>query len=229
MPKVHGIKDRSREGQTVADVRWLLDPLDAPGFWRDEMHCTLNMLAATTGMRIGEMQGLRGSCLRGESYLEVAGQYNAFHEYTDTKTHETRYVTIPAIVALGLARLRELNGEGYLFSADGGTTPISRSQIYRRFQGALADSGIDREEQRRRNLTCHKWRHFFNTTLRMGNVADAKVRTLTGHKSEAMTELYTHFDPREFVEVRRIQENIVKGEQQEEMASERDEGGLAQA
>jgi len=67
------------------------------------------------------------------------------------------------------------------------------------------------------------WRHFFNMPLRMGNVADSKVRTFTGHKSETMTELYTHFDPRESVEVRRIQEDIVMGER-EEMAGERDEG-----
>ena len=194
---------------TAAEVRRVFEPSAARNLWKDEMHCTANMLAATTGMRIGEILGLKGSCLRGENYLEVSGQYNAFHEYTDTKTHETRYVTIPAIVERGLSRLRDLNGEGYLFSTDAGVTPISRSAIYRHFQSALANIGIDREEQRRRNLTFHKWRHFFNTTLRMGNVADAKVRELTGHKSEAMTELYTHFDPREFVEVRRIQEGIV--------------------
>ena len=203
------VENRRVEILTTTEVRRVFDPLDAMGLWKDELHCTLNMLAATTGMRIGEIQGLMGSCLRGDSYLEVAGQYTAFHEYTETKTHETRHVTIPAIVARGLWRLCELNGEGYLFSTDGGTTPISRSQIYRRFQGALAGIGIDREEQVRRNLTFHKWRHFFNTTLRMGNVADSKVRELTGHKTEAMTELYTHFDPREFLEVRRIQEGIV--------------------
>ena len=61
----------------------------------------------------------------------------------------------------------------------------------------------------------------------MGNVADSKVRELTGHKSEAMTELYTHFDPREFVEVRRIQEGIITRE--EEIAGEIDERGLAPA
>ena len=221
------VKKNKVEIMTAVEVRRLFDPLDATGLWNDAMHRTLNMLAATTGMRIGEIQGLKGSCLRGEYYLEVSGQYNAFHEYTDTKTHETRYVTIPSIVTLGLAWLREINGDGYLFSTDGGTTPISRSAIYRHFQAALAGIGIDRDERNRRNLTFHKWRHFFNTTLRMGNVADSKVRELTGHKSEAMTELYTHFDPREFVEVRRIQEGIVTCE--EEIAGEIDERGLAPA
>jgi len=222
------VKNSRVEILTATEVRRVFDPLDAEGLWKDEMHCTLNMLGATTGMRIGEIQGLKGICLRGETYLEVSGQYTAFHEYTETKTHETRYVTIPAIVARGLARLGAINGDGYLFSTDGGTTPISRSQIYRRFQGALAGIGIDREEQVRRNLTFHKWRHFFNTTLRMGNVADSKVRELTGHKTEAMTELYTHFDPREFLEVRRIQEGIVANEEDEMVGGEA-KGGLVRA
>lgn len=208
------VAKRRVEILSATEVRRVFDPSTAEALWRDEMHCTLNMLAATTGMRIGEILGLKGSCIRGDSYLEVSGQYNAFHEYTETKTHESRYVTVPEMVVRGLERLKELNGEGYLFSTDGGSTPMSRSSVWRHFQGALAGIGIDRNEQRRRNLTFHKWRHFFNTTLRMGNVADSKVRRLTGHKSEAMTELYTHFDPREFAEVRRIQEGIVAGDQE---------------
>lgn len=49
------------------------------------------------------------------------------------------------------------------------------------------------------------------TSLTMGNVADGKVRELTGHKSESMTRLYTHFDTREFGDVKRIQEEIIMG------------------
>ena len=71
--------------------------------------------------------------------------------------------------------------------------------------------GIEAVEQTRRGLSFHKWRHCFNTTLRMGNVADAKVRKLTGPKSEAMTELYTHVDPRAFGDVKRIREGIALG------------------
>lgn len=161
---------------------------------------------------------------RGEYYLEVSGQHNLFHEHIDTKTHEMRYVTIPSIVAVQLVLLQDINGDGYLFSTDGGTTPISRSAIYRHFQRALEDVGIGREEQRRRNLTFHKRRHFFNSTLRMGNVANSKVSELTGHKSEAIAKLYTHFDPRELIEVRRIQEGIVASGA-EEIAEARGEGG----
>jgi integrase len=99
----------------------------------------------------------------------------------------------------------------YPLSTDGGKTPVGRAVSYNRFLSALKAIGIDKKEMTRRGLTFHKWRHFFNTTLRMGNVADSKVRELTGHKTAGMTEHYTHFDPREFGDVKKIQESMVPG------------------
>jgi site-specific recombinase XerC len=55
----------------------------------------------------------------------------------------------------------------------------------------------------------HSWRHFFNTTLQMANVALSKVQSVTGHKSDRMTEWYTHFDAKEFAEVRGVQEALL--------------------
>jgi len=36
------------------------------------------------------------------------------------------------------------------------------------------------------------------------------VQAVTGHKSERMTEHYTHFDPKDFGEVPEIQANLLK-------------------
>jgi integrase len=196
---------------TPDEVRSIFDPTKLKRLWGKELHYVLNLLGATTGLRIGEVLGLKGTFLFTD-YLEVSWQYNNFREYTETKTHETRYVTIPTGVARGLFRLKELNGDGYLFSKDGGKTPLSRTTVYKHFHKALAELGSPREEQTRRGLNFHKWRHFYNTTLRMGNVADSKVRELTGHKSEIMTEHYTHFDPRRFDDVKKIQESIARCE-----------------
>ncbi len=198
------------EIMTIEEVKRLFDPEQLECVWREELHYTLSMLAATTGMRLGEIQGLRADSVYAD-FVEVVRQYNSFREVTDTKTHDTRYVTIPAVVARGFSRLMEVNEDGFVFSNDGGKTPVCRSAIYEHFHKALEQVGVDRAKQKRRGPTFHKWRHFFNTTLRMGNVADSKVRELTGHKSEAMTELYTHFDPRSFGDVKRIQEGIALG------------------
>ncbi len=204
------VAKRKVELFTPDEVRRLFSPNDVPLMWEDHLHYTANMLSATTGLRLGEVLGLKGQYVFGD-YVEVCAQYTSYHEYTETKTHDVRIVTIPSVVSVWLSRLKEINGDGFLFATDGGIKPVSRSAIYKHFQHALARIGVDREAQVRRNLTFHKWRHFFNTTLRMGDVADSKVRKLTGHRSEAMTELYTHFDSRSFTDVRRIQEGIISG------------------
>ena len=43
----------------------------------------------------------------------------------------------------------------------------------------------------------------------MSNVADSKVQTVTGHRSNRMTEHYTHFDTRQFTEVRAVQAELL--------------------
>jgi hypothetical protein len=73
----------------------------------------------------------------------------------------------------------------------------------------LEDIGIDKDEKKRRNLTPHAWRHFLNTTLRSCGVADAKVQSITGHKSHMMTDRYTHFYNEEFTEVRDVQNTLL--------------------
>jgi hypothetical protein len=40
-------------------------------------------------------------------------------------------------------------------------------------------------------------------------VALSKVQSVTGHKSDRMTEWYTHYDAKEFSEVRNVQETLL--------------------
>jgi len=219
--EVEPVKEVHRQVRifTPDEVRRLFSPEAADTIWGNELYRVMNMLSASTGLRIGEVLGVTGRAVR-EEYVEVCGQYTQYGMFTDTKTHETRNVTIPTMVAVGLSRLKEINGDGYLFSTCTGEKPVSRKAVEDHMRRALERIGISREEQKERNLTFHKWRYFFNTTLRMGNVADSKVRELTGHKTEKMTEHYTQFDPRKFGDVKRIQEEIILGgfERDEERA-----------
>ena len=59
-------------------------------------------------------------------------------------------------------------GTGSSFSSNGGKTPLLRVVVYEAFYAALRNNGIDEAERKRRNISFHGWRHFFNTTLRMG-------------------------------------------------------------
>jgi integrase len=166
-----------------------------------------NMLAACTGMRIGEVMGLKGEFVFAD-FIRVAGQYGVYG-YGPTKTRTMRNIPLSPVIMNGLQKLVTMNGSGYLFSDDGGARPVTRHYFNKFLISALAGIGIDEAERKQRNLTPHAWRHFLNTTLRAGGVADAKVQSITGHKSLSMTDRYTHFYTEEFSEVRAVQNSLL--------------------
>jgi integrase len=108
-----------------------------------------------------------------------------------------------------LLRLKDRNGDGYIFSKDCGKKPVSRNSVYKAFGAALGKIGIDKAARNKRNLTFHGWRHFLNTTLLMEDIPDSKVMSITGHVTKEMKEHYTHFDTTKFVEVVKVQEKLL--------------------
>jgi integrase len=167
-----------------------------------------NMTAAVTGMRIGEVLGLKGSCIF-ETYIEVAGQFDKQRNYRQTKTKKVRQIPTTPVLLEKLHQLKALNGDGFLFSDNGGARPVSRYMFNKALASGLSKIGIDETEKKQRNLTPHAWRHFFNTTLRTNNVTDAKTQAIIGHTTQRMSDHYTEFDTRTFTEVREIQDQIL--------------------
>jgi integrase len=196
-----------------------LFPADWKSVWNSETIYKLNRLASCTGMRIGEVRGLRKEHVFGD-YIRVCGQYTHRHGYKDkTKTKHDRDIPITAEMRRELESLLEANGDGYVFSDDGGATPLAPERIYRAYGKALDNIGIDHKARLDRNLTFHAWRHFFNTALRMGNVTDAKVQSVTGHLTKKETDHYTHFDTRQFTEIREVQTKLLTGGEQKKPGS----------
>jgi integrase len=66
-----------------------------------EMAMMANHLAACTGMRIGEILGLKGSCVF-ETHIAVVGQWIQTCEYTKTKTRKNRDIPLPPQVIVEL-------------------------------------------------------------------------------------------------------------------------------
>jgi integrase len=162
-------------------------------------------------MRIGEVRGLRKEHVF-KNYIKVCGQYTHRHGYKDkTKTKRDRNIPITAEIKQELDSLLEVNGDGYVFSEDGGATPLTPERIYRAYDKALDAIGIDHRTRIERGLTFHAWRHFFNTALRMDNVTDAKVQSVTGHLTQKETDHYTHFDTTQFAEIREVQTKLMGG------------------
>jgi integrase len=181
--------------------------------WTNYIAFSVNRLAACTGMRIGELMGLKTEYVFGD-YIHVCAQYTEDGEYTDTKTHDTRDIPITPLIRGWLENLMQKNAGGYVFSGDGGRTPVKREDVYKDFYAALEHIGISEAERRARRISLHGWRHFFNTTLRLADVAPGKVNLVAGHKSQKMNDRYTHFDTKEFTEVRRVQETLFQPEEE---------------
>jgi integrase len=187
-----------------------LFPADWTNIWDNAVIYRAHRLAACTGMRISELRGLRGEYVF-EDYIYVCGQYTRHGYRAHTKTKQNRNIPITAAIRREFDDLIRLNGKGFVFSEDGGSTPVTMERINRAFEKALGNIGIGHTERLKRNLSFHAWRHFFNTVLRMNDVTDAKVQSVTGHRSKKMTDHYTHFDTRQFTEIREVQTKLLTG------------------
>jgi len=192
----------------TADEFKSLFPVDWSSIWDKEIVYKANLLAACTGLRIGELRGLRCDMVFND-YIHVQGQYLK-NKYVDhTKTKHDRTIPISAVMREMLDDLLAENVNGYVFSVDGGKTPISNDWLNKGLNLALKKIGISYEEKLKRNLSFHAWRHFLNTLLLTSNVGLSKVQKVTGHKSLKMTEHYTHFDTKQFSEVVDVQDNLL--------------------
>jgi integrase len=187
----------------------------------DLLRCTANKIAALTGMRCCEVLGLRGEYVY-DDHIFLCGQYDEYG-YRETKTKIKHHIPLAASLVADLRKLMKANGDGYIFSLDGGVTPVTRRHIYNGLNKAFNNIGISGEEIKKRGLNIHAWRHFCNTELQKAGLTIQKVQAVTGHKSERMTEHYTHFDPLDFGEVPKIQAALLrkKPHKQETAANER--------
>jgi integrase len=215
------INDRKKiEIITVAEVQKLFPRNWRPVWEGKEIAYVANRLASLTGMRAGEILGLRGEYVY-EEHIHVCGSYGEFG-YGPTKTKETRNIPlIPEMIAM-LKSLMIQNGQGYVFSMDGGITPVSRMFIYKEFHKALKKTGIPQAEITRRGLSMHSWRHFLNTDLQRQGLTIQQVQAVTGHKSAAMTDRYSHLDARLLTNVQEAQRVIFDGETKDKAGEKAD-------
>jgi integrase len=176
----------------------------------DLVVCTANKLAALTGMRCSEVLGLTGEYVFDRNIF-LNAQFDEYG-YRETKTKIKHHIPMTGELIGDLKKLMEVNGAGFLFSLDGGATPVNRKTMYNGFMRALKNIGMTKDLILQRGLNLHAWRHFCNTELQKAGLSIQQVQAVTGHKSERSTEIYTHFNPSEFGEVPKVQAELLKPE-----------------
>jgi integrase len=206
---VKKLKNDSRDIEilTPEEVQKLF-PKAYKTIWGDKkIAYVANRLASLTGMRIGEILGLKCEYVF-DDYIRVCGQYGEFGYQGHTKTKENRNIPLMPDMIAQLRKLMASNGKGFVFSQDGGATPVTNSYVRWAFNKALNNIGIDSDEIKRRSITLHSWRHFVNTDLLRQGFSIQQVQSVTGHKSEKMTQRYNHPDARLIADVVEAQSKI---------------------
>ncbi len=194
----------SRMLLSLEEVRALFAPEALESAWKGHVvYRALNLTAAATGCRQGELLALRREDVR-EGYLHIEHSWHSRYGLGPTKTRQIRDVPIPRIVQEVLA----FPWNGFVFSVSGGKRPVTGSNAGRALHTALEVVGVTREEAARRRVNFHAWRHWFNTMLRSRGIATAKVQRLTGHKSLAMTDRYTGFQLGDYTDVAAVQKAV---------------------
>lgn len=190
---------------TKGKKRGVLTPQEAAGIfqldWKDKRAMLINLVAMTTGLRIGEILALNAENI-GEEYLSVEHSWSPLDRLKSTKTGEPRLVpVIPAVrdAMLNLARLNP-HGNGYVFWGDKKDRPCAADAPSRELKAMLCllrtGENPTPEQQKealdywnKRNVVFHSWRHFYSA--RMADKLDArKVMLATGHKTEAVFRSY---------------------------------------
>jgi len=209
---INQLQERPKEKSilTIDEVKELFHKDNIDRVWNgDLIHYTLNLLTASSGLRMGEVQGL----MRQYVYKNHIGVYFTWdRKYglkKGSKWSSDRQIPIPSKTFTYLQELMRLSPfqgpEDIVFFGKDRNKPIHEGVILDRLYKAFQNIGISPEERKVKNVTFHSWRYFYNSFMR-GKIHDSKLRRLTGHKTLEMTEHYTTFNIEDFQDVLKIQE-----------------------
>ncbi len=206
-PLVESPKEKSILNMDEVRKLFKADTIDQI-WYGDLYYFTVNLLAASTGMRMGECQALKIGKVYNE-YVSVHYNWSQKYGLKPPKSNSYRDIPIPQKTSMYLNNLISMSPyqemEDFVFFGEDRSTPIYHKKILNMLYIALKNIGISPEEREKRNITFHSWRHFFNTFFR-GRIPDSKLQRLTEHKTIEMTEHYTHFSIDDFKDVQEIQE-----------------------
>ncbi|MCK4513069.1 tyrosine-type recombinase/integrase [bacterium] len=173
--------------------------------WPDEQVKVGNILAATTGLRAGEIVALRREDV-GESVLTVRHSYSERDGLKAPKNGETRVVPLRPAMRDTLLHLAETNPHGtsgFLFHGVSPDVPMNPREFLAGLREMLVRLSVGddasrkqrkeaREEWDRRNVLFHSWRHFYLTHMAGAGTDPRKLMMVSGHKTTRVFEDYAN-------------------------------------
>jgi integrase len=135
-----------RQILSLEEAKVLLDENKIGELWTNEMAYVASLLAATTGMRLGEVQALRIEDIH-EGYITVSHSWDAHYEgLKPTKTKRVRDIPLTAKNVRWLSKITMGRQSGFVFSHNG-ERPIYYKVITKALYEALWLMGITKQER----------------------------------------------------------------------------------
>ena len=170
--------------------------------WENPVGKRAFMLSAYSGLRAGEISGLRVCDVDlNAELLHIRHSWSDVDGLKSTKNTDERDVPIDRDIALQLLNRARLNpyysDTSYVFfSNTKPEQPCYPTYYQDSFYEAMAEIGISEEQRKERNIVFHSLRHFCATLL--SQRADMKtVQAILGHRSEKMSLHYADHDSQE--------------------------------
>ena len=187
--------------------------LSRSDFWNDTKTQIANIVAAATGLRSGELRGLRVMDI-GQDKIHVRHGWGKRDKLKCPKGRKQRVVYVPQGIIEQLLDLAGKNPHGtapdsfVFWDEDHPTQPIADSKFLNDLRSALLKSGMTRQEAGK--YCFHGWRHFYSTVMARELKADL-LRSQTGHLTPEMLEVYSdHQLTQDEQEIRQAQEQAFK-------------------
>jgi integrase len=209
VPRVERVSQKPEKHKgmlTIEEARAVLNP----AIWEDRRAYTMSLLAASTGMRLGEVQALRIKNYH-VHYIEVSQSWNEHLKELNesTKTGRARNIIIPAGVRMAIESLidenpwRSAKGEDafIFYNTENDHRPAHGSFMTRCLFRAINAASIPEAERKERNITFHSWRYFLNSMLINAKIPLQKVQSVTGHLTAEMSQHYFNLDVNEMSDI----------------------------
>ena len=162
--------------------------------WEDERARVGNLVAATCGLRGGEVVALQVRDV-GTDRLVVRHSWSEADGLKTTKTGEERFVPLlPAVreslLAIAADSPHSPGAEQFIFYDVRSERPMRVDTLVEGLKRALAKTGVAEPERKRRRIDVHAWRHYY--AARMADVLGERTMKLTGHRTAAVFEIYSN-------------------------------------
>lgn len=173
--------------------------------WNNDIAYLGCRIAATSGMRNGELRALRFGAVK-NGLICIKANARPDGKIKSTKNGKDRYCPIPPELELEIRNMQAIRCAGdddFVFSMNN-ANPVSVSFFNENLHKQQVLCGLDESK------SMHSFRHFFNSMLVSGGVNGELLRSIIGHQSKAMTDHYLHVEITDMSGISAVQQKILE-------------------